>query len=121
MASRVASMASLVASMATKLQQPCSVAGRAAGLALVTGIAASLVPLIPQLASMSLARSDVLRPYQLQYFMKVLNSEVSEVAKVFMTVPRLSSVIHFQCVFVHSLPLMAPWASMASPKPRAAP
>ena len=109
-------MASRAASMATMLQQPCSVAGRAAGLALVTRIAANLVPLIPQLASISLARSDVLRPCQFQHSMKVLKSGVFQVAEVFVTVPRLS-VIHFLCVFVHSFPLTA---SMASLKPRAA-
>ena len=114
-------MASLAASMATKLQQPCLVAGRAAGLALVTGTAASQVPLIPQLASMSLARSDILRPCQLQHLMNVPNSEALKVANVFMTVHQLRSVIRFQCVLVHSFPLMAPEASMASLKPRAAP
>ena len=69
-------MASQAASMATMLQQPCSVAGRAAGLALATGITANLVPLIPQQASMSLARSDILRVCQVQHLMKNLNSEV---------------------------------------------
>ena len=111
-------MASRAASMATMLQQPCSVAGRAAGLALVTAITVNLAPLIPQLASMSLARSDVLRLSQLQHFMQFLNSEGLKVAKVFMTVPQLRSVIRFLCVFVHSFLLMA---SMASLKPKAAP
>ena len=114
-------MASLAASMATKLQQPCLVAGRAAGLALVTGTAASQVPLIPQPASMSQARSDDLRPCQLRHFMEVLNSKAVRVAKGFMAVPQLRSVIHFQCVLAHSFPLMAPEASMAFLKPRAAP
>ena len=69
-------MASRAASMATKLQQPCSVAEKTAGLALVTARTASLLPLIPELASMSLAKSDILRPCQLQHLMEVPSSEL---------------------------------------------